>query len=80
MHAYLLKNGRVLVGTREAAHSPIRTFKKAWLVEKWGTTQGLPELVSGPTDKTERGVIHNVSLPQEAIVLIADACDKAWKL
>lgn len=79
MHAYLLNNGRVLIGKNEAGTNP-RQFGKAWLVEKWGTTQGISELAQGPTEKTERSVVKDVVLPPEGFVFALNACDKAWKL
>lgn len=79
MHAYLLTNGRVLVGKRDGV-SPERTFQKAWLVEKWGTTEGICQLAKGPTETTIRSVVHDVVLPPEGFVFALNACDKAWKI
>ena len=48
-------------------------------IRVWGTTQGLTELVNGPTDKTVLDPPANESHPFRAVLRIIDVEEKSWK-
>lgn len=84
MHAYLLRNNKVLVGRRQMPvfePKPVleRYFAKAWLVEGFDPKSSLLALANGPKPASA-AVVHNVVLPLDGYVLSIDADDKAWKL
>ncbi|MHB8392686.1 MAG: hypothetical protein ACYDBH_24420 [Acidobacteriaceae bacterium] len=45
----------------------------------WGTTNGLGELVNGPTQKTKLDTVGSVRAPMRAVISIIDADAEKWK-
>jgi hypothetical protein len=61
------------------------TVDKDWcLIENaknirvWGTTNGLGELVNGPTKETKLDTVGNVRAPMRAVISIIDAKEDKW--
>ena len=48
-------------------------------IRVWGTTNGLGELVNGPTKSTKLDSVGNVRAPMRAVISIIDANDEKWK-
>ena len=48
-------------------------------IRVWGTTNGLGELVNGPTRTTKLDAVGNVRAPMRAVISIIDASDEKWK-
>ena len=47
-------------------------------IRRWGTTNGLGELVGGPTSKTELDTVGTVRAPERAIIHMIDVREDAW--
>ena len=47
-------------------------------IRVWGTTNGLGELVNGPTKTTKLDAVGNVRAPLRAVISIIDANDEKW--
>ena len=47
-------------------------------IRVWGTTNGLGELVNGPTKNTKLDAVGNVRAPLRAVISIIDAKDDKW--
>lgn len=47
-------------------------------IRVWGTTNGLGELVNGPTPKTVLDRVGNVRAPMRAVISIIDAKADKW--
>jgi hypothetical protein len=48
-------------------------------IRKWGTTEGIGELVAGPTHKTVADQCGTVRVPARAIIGMIDTEEKSWK-
>ena len=48
-------------------------------IRVWGTTNGLGELVNGPTKSTKLDAVGNVRAPMRAVISIIDADEEKWK-
>lgn len=48
-------------------------------IRVWGTTNGLGELVNGPTKSTKLDAVGSVRAPMRAVISIIDANDEKWK-
>lgn len=48
-------------------------------IRVWGTTNGLGELVSGPTAKTKLDLVGIVQIPRRAVISIIDTDQSEWK-
>ena len=48
-------------------------------IRVWGTTNGLGELVNGPTKTTKLDNVGSVRAPMRAVISIIDANDEKWK-
>jgi hypothetical protein len=75
----VLQRGWVAVGRYSQNGSDCK-LSDAAIIRKWGTTKGLPELVSGPTkdtilDKTDKPI----SFHELTVVLTLDAEEAGWK-
>jgi hypothetical protein len=79
MHAYLLTNGRVVVGRNTSTGSD-RRFARAWLVEKWGTTEGFAQLANGPLPTTTRAVVTDVAIPPGGFRVAIAVNATAWRV
>ena len=79
MKIVVINNGFVLV-CRGYSQSPEGvTLTKARCVRVWGTTEGLGQLVSGPTgDTVLDAMIPVVSVPLHQIVFTFDVVESAW--
>ena len=47
-------------------------------IRVWGTTNGLGELVNGPTKDTKLDAVGNVRAPMRAVISIIDAKADKW--
>lgn len=47
-------------------------------IRVWGTTNGLGELVNGPTKATKLDAVGNVRAPLRAVITIIDANAEKW--
>ena len=74
----VLDRGFVYVGkvTVEGEWCIIENAKN---IRVWGTTNGLGELVNGPTKTTKLDTVGSVRAPMRAVISIIDANDEKWK-
>ena len=49
-------------------------------IRVWGTTNGLGELVDGPTKNTKLDVVGNVRAPLRAVISIIDVKADKWNI
>ena len=63
------------------------SFEDEWLVlsrakniRKWGTSQGLGELVSGPLPNTVLDNVGTVRVPAKALISLIDVNQLKWTL
>ena len=79
MKIVVINNGFVLV-CRGYSQSPEGvTLTKARCIRVWGTTEGLGQLVNGPTSDTVLdAMIPVVSVPLHQIVFTFDVVESAW--
>ena len=79
MKIVVINNGFVLV-CRGYSQSPEGvTLTKARCIRVWGTTEGLGQLVNGPTSDTVLdAMIPVVSVPLRQIVFTFDVVESAW--
>jgi hypothetical protein len=71
-----VKVGRVSSHPTLAFHwllSPARTIRN------WGTSNGLGELVKGPTDNTVLDLPTTSTIPFRAVIEIIDVDEREWK-
>ena len=73
----VLDRGWIFVGKLSYDERGHGVLKNAANIRRWGTTKGLPQLQSGPTDKT---VIDPCSMTVRfaSSILILDASEKGW--
>lgn len=55
-------------------------IKHAKNIRVWGTTKGLGELVSGPTESTKLDHVGTVRIPDRAVISIIDVDQTKWNL
>jgi len=77
MRVFLLSNGRVIVGAGRSDNGRI-IFTRAWIIEKWGTTRGIPELAEGPKTKTTYGLATDLVVRDNHIILSLAPQIGAW--
>ena len=53
---------------------------RAQNIRVWGTTNGLGELVKGPTSTTKLDNVGTLKAPYHALISLIDVEQKAWKL
>lgn len=73
----ILQRGWVVVGYWSQDGENV-TITRAKIIRRWGTTQGLGELVSGPTDKTTLDPAGTVRAHILGVVASIDASIDAW--
>ena len=54
-------------------------IEKARNIRVWGTTNGLGELVKGPTASTKLDDVGTVRAPMRAVISVIDAERSGWK-
>ena len=70
--------GFVYVGNIEVS-SDWCVITNARNIRRWGTTQGLGELVqNGPTGRTQLDVVGTVRVPMRAVISVMDAEESQW--
>ncbi len=74
----VLDRGFVYVG-RVTVDGDWCVIESAKNIRVWGTTNGLGELVNGPTKDTKLDTVGNVRAPMRAVISIIDAKDEGWK-
>ena len=74
----VLDRGWVFVGKLTYDEDGNGVLTHAANIRQWGTTQGLPEIQSGPTPKT---VLDRCSLPIrfQSAILTLDAAEEGWE-
>ena len=73
----VLDRGFVYVGHVELKEDFI-VITKARNIRVWGTTQGLGELVQGPTKKTVLDMVGTVQVPWKALIQLIDVNQSKW--
>ena len=53
-------------------------IERANNIRVWGTTEGLGELVNGPTKDTQLDVVGNVRAPMRAVISIIEVKADKW--
>ena len=74
----VLDRGFVYVG-RVTVDGDWCVIEQAKNIRVWGTTNGLGELVNGPTKNTKLDNVGNVRAPMRAVISIIDAKEDGWK-
>jgi hypothetical protein len=69
--------GFVYVGRLELTEQ-FATLTSAKNIRVWGTTNGLGELVNGPTKNTKLDAVGNVRIPLRAVISIVDVVSEKW--
>lgn len=75
----VLQRGWVVVG-RYAEDGDRVLLTDAHIIEYWGTTQGLGELVYGPTDKTRLRWAGSIEAHRLGVILSIAADGSKWSL
>ena len=85
-HKCVLKGLAIVVLDRGFVYVGNVTVDDDWcLIENaknirvWGTTQGLGELVKGPTSSTKLDAVGIVRAPMRAVISIIDVEGNKWK-
>lgn len=73
----VLQRGWVVVGDYEREGDEV-VVRNASVIRYWGTTQGIGELVNGPTAKTKLDAAGTVRAHQLAVVLTLDVDAEKW--
>ena len=68
--------GFVYVGTVKT-DGDFATITNARNIRKWGTTQGLGELIDGPKPETKLDMVGEVVLPMRAVISFIK-CSRNW--
>ena len=74
----VLDRGFVYVG-KVTVDGDLCCIENAKNIRVWGTTNGLGELVNGPTKTTKLDSVGSVRAPMRAVISIIDANDEKWK-
>ena len=75
----VLDRGWVFVGRVSVTDDGDIRIENAQCVRRWGTTQGLGQLRSGPTNHTVVDPAGTVIAPARSVVFMLDVEDDAWK-
>lgn len=75
----ILQRGWVMVG-RWSRTNDNCTLDNASVIERWGTTKGLGELVDGPTKNTKLAPCGHVEFHILGVVAAISAREDAWSL
>ena len=75
----VLDRGFVYVG-RVKIEGDFCIIRQAQNIRVWGTTNGLGELVSGPTKSTKVDLVGTVRAPLRAVISLIDTKEGAWKI
>lgn len=75
----VIDRGWVLIGkvTQHHDHVVINTAK---CIQRWGTTQGLGQLVTGPTGDTIAHPMGDVEVPNRAVIFTMQVDASPWGL
>jgi len=73
----VLDRGFVYIGN-VAVYGDWCLIENAKNIRVWGTTNGLGELVNGPTKDTKLDAVGNVRAPMRAVISIIDAKADKW--
>jgi len=73
----VLDRGFVYVG-RALIDGDFLLLDNAKNIRVWGTTNGLGELVNGPTKNTKLDVVGRVQVPLRALISLIDVDQKKW--
>ena len=74
----VLDRGFVYVGKVTVEDDWCR-IEQAKNIRVWGTTNGLGELVNGPTGKTVLDAVGSLRAPMRAVISIIDVNEEKWK-
>lgn len=73
----VIDRGFVYVG-RVAMEGDFLILRNAKNIRVWGTTNGLGELVSGPTSSTRLDPVGTVRVPSRALISLIDVEQSKW--
>ena len=74
----VLDRGFVYVGRVEHTDSGI-TLRNAKCIRRWGTTEGIGELVNGPLSNTVLDSVGTVHVPERAVISLIEVAAASWK-
>lgn len=77
MRIVVLHRGWIVIGEYEEIGDEV-VLTRSFVIRKWGTTKGLGELVSGPTNETVLDKAGTVRAYKLAIVLSIEVDSVAW--
>jgi hypothetical protein len=72
----LVKIGYLSLCPNLAFHWNLRRCR---VIRRWGTTGGLAQLQTGPTETTKLDTLHNSIVPYRAVLDIIEVEQEAWK-
>ncbi|MHB8413884.1 MAG: hypothetical protein ACYDB1_00620 [Acidiferrobacteraceae bacterium] len=85
-HKCVLTGPAIVVLDRGFVYVGIVTVDGDWCriesaknIRVWGTTQGLGELVNGPTKSTKLDSVGSIRAPMRAVISIIDVDTEKWK-
>lgn len=73
----VLDRGFVYIGYVKT-HAGWVHITNAWNIRRWGTTEGLGQLVNGPLSGTNLDRVGNVRLPQHALIHLIAVKEEKW--
>jgi len=73
----VLDRGFVYIG-RALIDGDFLLINNAKNIRVWGTTNGLGELVNGPTKNTKLDLVGRVQVPLRALISLIDVDQKKW--
>jgi hypothetical protein len=74
---FVLDRGWVFVGQLEHVTKEHVTISNARCIRRWGTTQGLAELVDGPKQDTVLDAASRIIVPRKSIIFELP-CTRDW--
>jgi len=75
----VLDRGFVYIGRiDDSPEEGFLVLRNAKNIRVWGTTQGLGELVNGPTKTTKLDLVGTVRIPMRAVISVIDVVESKW--
>ena len=75
----VVDRGFVYVGHIDESDPNFVRLTGAYNIRVWGTTNGLGELVQGPTSSTKLDKVGSIRIPERAVISIIDVEQASWK-
>ena len=79
MQIVILDRGFVYIGEVSLDEEWVY-IKNARNIRVWGTTKGLGQLVSGPTNETKLDRAGDIRAPKRALIALMEVDEKSWKV